>query len=82
MAQHPGHYLKWHYLHPSGMTQRELANRVDVEVKTINRLINGHTRLSAVMAIKLAEVFDCKARDLMSYQIEHDLELANSKERK
>jgi len=49
----PGEILQEEYLTPLGLTQKELADHIGCDVKVINRLINGHTRVSAPLALKL-----------------------------
>lgn len=45
-----GEMLNEEFLIPLNMSQRELAHKTGYEVKAINRLINGKTRLSPKMA--------------------------------
>jgi addiction module HigA family antidote len=40
-----------------GMTQKELAEHIEQDVKVINRIVNGRTSVSAEMALKLAASF-------------------------
>ena len=50
----PGEILQEEYLSPLKLTQKELADHIDYDVKVVNRLINGRTRLTAPLALKLA----------------------------
>ena len=50
----PGEILQEEYLSPLGLTQQELADHIGQDVKVINRLINGRTRVTAPLALKLA----------------------------
>lgn len=50
----PGEILQEEYLTPLGLTQKELADHIDCDVKVINRLINGRTGVTAPLALKLA----------------------------
>lgn len=50
----PGEILQAEFLTPLGLTQRELAHHIDVDIKVINRLINGRTSVTASLALKLA----------------------------
>ena len=50
----PGEILQEEYLLPLGLTQKQLADHIEYDVKVINRLINGRTRLTAPLALKLA----------------------------
>ena len=49
----PGEILAEEFLLPLGLTQKQLADHLGCDVKVINRLVNGHTALSAEMAVKL-----------------------------
>ncbi|MCA9582192.1 MAG: HigA family addiction module antidote protein [Myxococcales bacterium] len=51
----PGEILQEEFLSPLGLTQKEFADHVGVDLKVINRLINGRTRLGASLAIRIAE---------------------------
>lgn len=50
----PGEILQEEYLTPLGLTQKELADHINYDVKAINRLINGRTGVTAPLALKLA----------------------------
>lgn len=56
VAFHPGYYLK-DILDDVGMSQEELAKRLDTSGKTVSLLINGKTDLTAEMAMKICMVF-------------------------
>ena len=49
-----GEILQEEYLSPLGLTQKQLADHIGYDVKVINRLINGRTRVTAPLALKLA----------------------------
>lgn len=50
----PGEILQEEYLTPLGLTQKQLADHIGYDVKVINRLVNGHTGVSAELALNLA----------------------------
>ena len=50
----PGEILHEEFLLPLEMTQKQLADHVGCDVKVINRIVNGHTSVTAKMALKLA----------------------------
>lgn len=50
----PGEILKADYLEPYGITQRELADRIEVDIKVVNRIVNGRSAISPTVAVKLA----------------------------
>ena len=53
----PGEILSEEFLRPLGMTQQRLATHLGCDVKVVNRIVNGRTRVSAEMALKLAAAF-------------------------
>lgn len=50
----PGEILQEEFLSPLGITQKDFADHVGCDVKVINRLVNGRTRLNASLAVRLA----------------------------
>jgi addiction module HigA family antidote len=75
-----GEMLKEEFLLPLGLTQRQFADHIDVEVKTINRIVNNKTSLNPIMALKLSSSFGTSPEFWMSLQNANDLwELQNSK---
>ncbi len=74
-----GEMLKEEFLIPFGLTQREFAAHLDVEVKTINRIVNNKVALSPIMALKLAAALGTSPEFWMNLQSANDLwELQNS----
>ncbi len=75
----PGIILSEEFLIPMKLTQKELSDHISVDIKVINRLINGRTKLSAEMAMKLAATFKNSPEFWLSLQYELDLFLAKDK---
>ena len=50
----PGEILYLEFLEPLGLTQAHIARHIGCDVKTINRLVRGHTRMRPEMAARLA----------------------------
>jgi antitoxin HigA-1 len=69
----PGEILGSEFLAPLGMTQKELADHLGCDVKVVNRLVNGHTALSAELAVKLAAAFRTTAEFWLNAQKAVDL---------
>lgn len=69
----PGVILSEEFLKPLQITQKQLATHLEVDIKVINRLINGRTSLSAEMALKLSTTFQTSADFWLSAQYEIDL---------
>jgi len=51
-------HLKRHRLLADGMTQQELADRIDVTRQTIHSIEKGRYAPSVGLALKLAEIFE------------------------
>lgn len=72
--------LKEEFLVPLGITQRQLAEHVGVEVKTINRIVNDKTSVTPIMALKLGAALGTSPEFWMNLQSENDLwKLHNAK---
>jgi addiction module HigA family antidote len=69
----PGEILKEEFLVPLRMTQSELALHLNCDVKVINRIINGHSGVTAEMAIKLAAAFNTTPEFWLNVQKAVDL---------
>lgn len=69
----PGEILSEEFLQPLQITQKQLADHIEVDIKVINRLINGRTSLSAEMALKLSATFQTTPDFWLSAQYENDL---------
>lgn len=48
----------------NGMTQRQLADAINVSVRTINSVENGQYRPSLMLAYKIAEIFGMSIEEL------------------
>lgn len=64
----PGEILNEEFLIPMGLTQRELSEHLDCDIKVINRLVNSKCVLTAEMAVKLAATFDTSVEFWMNAQ--------------
>ena len=53
----PGEILNEDFMKPYGLTQKVLADKLDCDIKTINRIVNGRQAVTAEMALKLAAAF-------------------------
>lgn len=74
-----GEMLKEEFLSPLGLTQKEFAEHLGLEVKTINRLVNSKTSVNPTLALKIASALGTTPEFWMNLQIANDLwELRNS----
>ncbi|EQC46962.1 addiction module antidote protein HigA [Bacteriovorax sp. BSW11_IV] len=75
-----GEMLNEEFLIPLKLTQKVFADHLGVDVKTINRLINGRTSVTATLALKIASALGTTPEFWMNLQIATDLwELQNTK---
>lgn len=47
-----------------GITQAELARRLEVSTPFINRVENGKKKCSVKMALRISEILDCTLNDI------------------
>ena len=76
----PGEVLRGHYLEPMGLTVTETAERLGVSRTALSQLLNGHTRLSAEMARRLARAFGTSVELWLNLQ--HNLTVWHAVRRK
>lgn len=70
---HPGEMLLEEFLEPLGMTQTELAERIEVPFQRINSLVNGRRAVTPDTALRLARVFSTSPAFWMKHQLRWDL---------
>lgn len=75
---HPGEVLK-EYMGACEVTA--FAIKIRVDRTTLSRLLNGHTGISAPMALKLEQALGTSAEMWMNMQANHDLWAARQKVR-
>lgn len=71
---HPGETLK-EILEDRGMSQRELASRIDVTEPYINSVVEGQRPISVTFAKKLEYALGIDARFWINLQANYDTEL-------
>ena len=70
---HPGEMLKEEFLIPMDITQRELANGINVPYQRINELVNGKRGITPSTALRLAKYFGTTPGFWMNLQLRWDL---------
>ena len=70
---HPGEILLHEFLEPRGLSQVELARRMEVPVQRVNTLINGKRDITAETAILLSRVLKTSPEFWMNLQDARDL---------
>jgi addiction module HigA family antidote len=79
---HPGEMLKEEFLMPMEITQRELADGINVPYQRINELINGKRGVTPSTALRLAKYFGTTPGFWMNLQLRWDLYRAQRVEAK
>ncbi len=69
----PGEILQEEFLSPLCLTQRECAEHLGVDVKVINRIINGKSSITPRMAVLLGSAFETTAEFWLNAQLATDL---------
>ncbi len=69
----PGQMLAAEFLEPYGLTQVELARRLEVPVQRVNQIINGRRGITPDTALRLARLFDTTAELWLNLQRTWDL---------
>ena len=80
LAVHVGDWLKTEIVEPHGFSVKALAAHFGVSRQALSTLLNGHSALSADMAIRFEKAFGVKAETLMRMQTAHDLAQARAHE--
>ncbi len=73
IATHPGEVLLEDFIKPLGLTQRELADAINVYFQNLNEIINGRRGISVIMAMKLAKFFETSVEFWINLQTQYDL---------
>ena len=76
---HPGLILKGLYLEAMEINITQAANKLGVARKTLSQLVNGHTGISAEMAIRLSKALNTTPQLWMNMQQSYDLWIAEKK---
>jgi addiction module HigA family antidote len=77
---HPGEMLLEEFLHPMGLTQRDLANSIHVPYQRINEIINGRRGITPSTALRLSKFFGVSPDFWMNLQLRWDLYFARQSE--
>jgi antitoxin HigA-1 len=73
---HPGEFITNVYLEPNAISGRELAKKLDVSVSTVSRVLNGSSRVSPEMALRLSKALGRSPESWLAMQDAHDLWVA------
>jgi addiction module HigA family antidote len=70
---HPGEVIREACLAPLGLSVTDAAKGLGVTRKTLSELLNGHSGVSPVMAIRLEKAGWSTAETWLRMQMQHDL---------
>lgn len=79
---HPGEMLREEFLEPLNLTQKELADSIQVPYRRINEIVCGKRGVTPGTALRLAKYFEMSADFWLTLQIKFDLYSAQKKEEK
>ncbi len=70
---HPGEFISGVYLEPYKISGRELAEKLGVAASTLSRVLNGSSRVSPEMALRLSVALGRSPESWLAMQDAHDL---------
>lgn len=70
---HPGQMLLLEFLEPMGVSQKDLAEGIQVPYQRINELVRGRRGITPSTALRLAKFFGNTAGFWMNLQLRWDL---------
>ena len=70
---HPGAFIREVYLEPFGLTERYLAVTLGVSPSRLNRILNGSSRISSEMALRLSKALGRSPESWLAMQDHFDL---------
>jgi len=79
---HPGEMLLEEFLNPMGISQKDLADNIQVPYQRINEIVNGRRGVTPSTALRLAKFFDMSADFWMNLQLRWDLYFTQQDENK
>jgi addiction module HigA family antidote len=78
---HPGEMLREEFLIPMNLTQKQLADSIQVRYQRINEIVSGKRGVIPSTALRLAKYFGMSTDFWLNLQIKFDLYLAQKKEK-
>jgi addiction module HigA family antidote len=76
---HPGEFIRETYVRPYELSERQMADSLDVAPSTFNRLLNGGSNVSPEMALRLSKALGRTAESWLAMQDQYDLWHAKKK---
>jgi addiction module HigA family antidote len=75
----PGEILHEEFLTPMGLTQKQLADHISVDLKVINRIVKERSGVSPIVAVKLAYALGTSPEFWLNAQMAVDVYHAEEK---
>jgi len=79
VTTHPGKILLEEFLHPSGISQAELARRLRISANRLNEIVKEKRGISAETALLLGAFFRTTPEFWMNLQVAYDLTRARAR---
>ena len=73
---HPGEFIAGIYLEPHNISGRELAQALGIAASTLSRILNGSSRITPEMALRLSKALGRSPESWLAMQGAHDLWVA------
>jgi addiction module HigA family antidote len=73
---HPGEFISEIYLIPNNISGRTLAQKLGVASSTLSRVLNGNSRITPEMALRLSKAIGRSAESWLAMQDTYDLWVA------
>lgn len=73
VTTHPGAILLKEFIEPMGLTQKELADHLDIPIQRVNEIVRGKRGISPYTAWLLSEAFDTSPEFWLNLQSMYDL---------
>jgi addiction module HigA family antidote len=70
---HPGEFIRAIYLDALQLSVRDVAARLQVAPSTLNRILQGRSRVTPEMALRLSRCLGRSAESWLAMQDAHDL---------
>ncbi|MDE2761286.1 MAG: HigA family addiction module antitoxin [Gemmatimonadota bacterium] len=70
---HPGSFVRTEIIEPHGLTVAAAAEVLGVSRPTLSTLLNGHSSLSSIMALRLEKAFGVGMDTLLRMQTSYDI---------
>lgn len=77
---HPGTVLSEEYLIPMNLTEKRIAEDMQIPVWLINEIISGKRCITADTALRLARYFGTPPQFWFGLQMDYDLKVASNNE--